>query len=116
MKRWAELSDLAASVRAGLPPLVLWFSEVEGHYSVVVGLDRQNVFLADPELGRVRRLPRRVFRQVWFDFATSGPEKGAKLYARWMLVVKPERARKRRRKNQSALSLGGPNLMAKGGE
>lgn len=87
--RWAELRDLQAALRSSLPPIVLWFSESEGHYSVVVGLDRRQVVLADPEIGGLRRLPRNVFRRVWFDFSTSGPECGATLYARWMMVVEP---------------------------
>lgn len=89
VRAWAELADLAAELRRRLPPIVLWFSGDEGHYSAVVGLDRRYVVLADPELGRVRKLPRDVFRRVWFDFSTSGPEKGAKLFARWMLVIEP---------------------------
>lgn len=90
VQEWAEMSNLAAALRRGLPPIVLWFSGDEGHYSAVVGLDRQSVSLADPELGRVRRLPRDAFRRVWFDFSTSGPEKASRLYARWMLVVEPK--------------------------
>ena len=88
-KRWADIADLARVLHRGLPPIVLWFSEDEGHYSIVVGLDPRSVALADPELGRIRRLSRQMFRRVWFDFSTSGPEKGATLYARWMLVVEP---------------------------
>lgn len=91
VKRWAELSDLATALRRGLPPMVLWFSADEGHYSIVVGLDRRFVWLADPELGRVRRMPRDVFRRVWFDFSTSGPEKTSRLYPRWMLVIEPKK-------------------------
>lgn len=88
---WADFDGLAGSLRRGLPPIVLWFSEDEGHYSAVAGLDRTSIALADPELGRVRKMPRNVFRRVWFDFSTSGPEKTSRLYARWMLVVEPKK-------------------------
>lgn len=89
-KRWAEIGDLTQAVSRGTPPLVLWFSIDEGHYSVVVGVDRTHVDLVDPELGRTRKIPRDAFRRTWFDFSTSGPEKGARLYARWMLLVEPK--------------------------
>ncbi|TSC72111.1 MAG: putative fusion protein (N:peptidase-C:desuccinylase) [Parcubacteria group bacterium Gr01-1014_38] len=89
VKAWADFGDLAAALRRGLPPIVLWFSGDEGHYSAVSGLDRTSVALADPELGKIRRMPRDVFRRVWFDFSTSGPEKTSRLYARWMLVIEP---------------------------
>lgn len=88
-RQWAELRDLQRALKLNRPPLVLWFSEYEGHYSVVVGLDRRFVSLADPELGRVRKLSRRSFRRCWFDFSTDGPEKRSRLYPRWMLVVEP---------------------------
>lgn len=91
VQAWAEMSDLAAALRRGLPPVVLWFSGDEGHYSAVVGLDRRFIYLADPELGRTRKLPRDAFRRVWFDFSTDGPEKRAQLYARWMLTVEPKK-------------------------
>ena len=92
VKQWAEITDLAVFLRRRLPPIVLWFSEDEGHYSVVVGLDRRFIWLADSELGKVRRMPRDVFRRVWFDFSTNGPEKTSRLYARWMLGIEPKKS------------------------
>ena len=40
----------------------------EGHYSVAVGLDDENVYLQDPEIGALRVFTRRDFMRVWFDF------------------------------------------------
>ncbi len=92
---WAELHDLADAVRKRLPPLVLWFSENEGHYSAVAGINRRFVYLADPEIGAVRRLPAETFRRVWFDFSTNGPEKRSRLYARWMMMLEPRETPRR---------------------
>lgn len=89
VKEWAELPDLQRTLEHRLPPIVLWFSENEGHYSAVVGMDRRFVSLADPELGMVRKLSKAAFRRTWFDFSTSGPERHSRLYARWMMVVEP---------------------------
>jgi predicted double-glycine peptidase len=44
-------------------------SEVpDGHYSIVVGLDKQYIYLQDPEIGGLRQLARDDFMKVWFDF------------------------------------------------
>ena len=61
-----------------MPVIVNWFtrgrsdygdSQVpDGHYSVVVGLDKANIYLQDPEIGKMRTLDRDDFMRVWFDF------------------------------------------------
>lgn len=91
-KQWADFSDLAKEVRRGVPPIVLWFSESEGHYSIVTGMTKRSLLLVDQGArGVIRKIPRDVFRRVWFDFSTSGPEKHARLYGRWMMVVEPKK-------------------------
>ena len=62
-----------------IPVIVNWISRgrvdypesetPDGHYSVVVGLDQNNIYLQDPELGHLRTLSRYDFMWVWFDFA-----------------------------------------------
>jgi len=61
-----------------VPVIVNWFTrgrsdygeeEVpDGHYSVVVGLDEEYIYLQDPEIGGLRKLKRDDFMRVWFDF------------------------------------------------
>ena len=53
--------------------IVDWFSENDGHYSVVTRATRSEVTLMDPERG-YRTLPRSVFERVWFDFDDQPPE------------------------------------------
>ena len=44
-------------------------SEVpDGHLSVVVGLDDENIYLQDPEIGSLRKIAKDDFMKVWFDF------------------------------------------------
>ena len=62
-----------------MPVIVDWFtrgrcdygeSEVaDGHYSVVIGLDDEYIYLQDPEIGGERKIKRNDFMKVWFDFA-----------------------------------------------
>lgn len=79
IKNRATFEDIAAWLSKGVPVIVDWFtrgradygdSEVpDGHYSVVVGLDEEFIFLQDPEIGGERRIARDDFMKVWFDFA-----------------------------------------------
>jgi predicted double-glycine peptidase len=70
--------DIEKWLKKGIPPIVNWmtrgrmdYSDVNvpaGHYSPVCGLDDKYVYLQDPELGKIRKLVREDFWQVWFDF------------------------------------------------
>ena len=40
----------------------------DGHYSVVIGLDDEYIYLQDPEIGGERKIKRENFMKVWFDF------------------------------------------------
>ncbi len=78
VKNNASLSDIKEWLNKGVPVIVDWFtrgrsdygdSEVaDGHYSVVVGLDKNNIYLQDPEIGGLRKIKRDDFMRVWFDF------------------------------------------------
>jgi predicted double-glycine peptidase len=83
----AELRRLVVKQR--VPVIVNWFSEDDGHYSVVVHLDRKNIYLNDPELKRVRKLDLLTFRRVWFDFDGDFFRSPKDLILRRIIVVKP---------------------------
>lgn len=74
----ASFEDIQFWLDKKVPIIVNWFtrgradyddSEVpDGHYSVVVGLDKDSIYLQDPEIGKMRTLARSDFMRVWFDF------------------------------------------------
>lgn len=78
IKNNSGFSDIQKYLKKGVPVIVDWFtrgrndypeSEVaDGHYSVVVGLDKKHIYLEDPEIGKTRRIKRDDFLKVWFDF------------------------------------------------
>jgi len=69
IKDFSEIEDVKKYVqKKKIPVIVDWFSEDEGHYSVVVGIDKKNIYLQDPELGRIREIDIETFKRVWFDF------------------------------------------------
>jgi len=77
IKEECGYDDIENWLKKGVPVIVDWFtsgdmmfrdSVPDGHYSVVAGLDGENIFLQDPEIGRMRKLDRESFMKVWFDF------------------------------------------------
>ncbi len=78
IKDYASFEDLEMWLNKKVPVIVDWFTrgrmdydhtEVpDGHYSVVVGLDNDFIYLQDPEIGELRTLTREDFMKVWFDF------------------------------------------------
>lgn len=69
IKDFSEISDIKKYVlEKKIPVIVDWFSDDEGHYSVVVGIDNKNIYLQDPEFSKTRVLKLQTFKRVWFDF------------------------------------------------
>ncbi|NTU66735.1 MAG: hypothetical protein HGB08_02300 [Candidatus Moranbacteria bacterium] len=78
IKNESSFKDVEKWLDKKVPVIVNWFtkgrqdysdSEVaDGHYSVVSGLDDQNIYLQDPEIGSVRKIAKNDFLKVWFDF------------------------------------------------
>lgn len=78
LKDEATFKDIEGWLKRGVPPIVNWFtpgrtdyhpdkSYPEGHYSVVCGLDETYIYLQDPEIGGMRKIPRDTFMGIWFD-------------------------------------------------
>ncbi len=74
----SSFEDIQNWLEKGVPVIVDWFtrgrqdyddSEVsDGHYSVVIGLDDEYIYLQDPETGGERKIDHEDFMKVWFDF------------------------------------------------
>ncbi len=90
IKNSADLKDIKEYVvKKGMPVIVQWFSVDEGHYSVVVDIDSENIYLQDPELGHMKSMRLETFKRVWFDFPNSYLRSKSELVLRRMLVVFP---------------------------
>ncbi len=68
IKDRADLADIKYWLDKKIPPIVAWFSEDDGHYSVVAGLDKKFIYLQDPEIAACRKMERKDFKRLWFDF------------------------------------------------
>jgi len=88
-KKNGNFGDIETFVRKKIPVIVDWFLEDEGHYSVVVDIDKKNIVLMDPSLKGKRKLSRDSFLRTWFDFPGKFLRKKEDLILRMMLVVIP---------------------------
>lgn len=78
IKNNSSFSDVEKWLKKDVPPIVNWFTRgrvdyddsqvADGHYSVVYGLDKDFIYLQDPEIGGIRKITRDDFKRVWFDF------------------------------------------------
>lgn len=96
IKNESSLDDIKAWLDKKVPVIVNWFtrgradyedSEVaDGHYSVVVGLDNEFIYLQDPEIGKLRKIEKEDFMKVWFDF-TGEYIKSDELVIRQLIAI-----------------------------
>lgn len=63
----------------------------DGHYCVVVGLDSKNIFLADPEYVKIRKVSRKIFYQNWFDFSADFIRTKKDLHLRGIIIIEPRK-------------------------
>ncbi|MGN6730367.1 MAG: cysteine peptidase family C39 domain-containing protein, partial [Candidatus Binatia bacterium] len=95
----SSLRAIERWLRRKVPVIVDWMSTVTtgdsqtamacGHYSVVYGMDKHHITLADPALGCKRRIARQAFLNVWFGFKQIVPRRNDDLLIRRMIVVVP---------------------------
>ncbi len=88
IKDYAEIKDIRNYViKKKMPVIVDWFSTDEGHYSVVVDIDKKHIYLMDPEIKKMRRLKLDTFKRVWFDFTGPYLKSRNNVFIRRMLVI-----------------------------
>lgn len=97
IKNCADFKDIRQWLEKSTPVIVNWFtrgrsdysdSEVaDGHYSVVTGLDDENIYLQDPEIGKMRTINRNDFMRVWFDFTGDRIESWDEMIIRQLIAI-----------------------------
>lgn len=76
VKQSSSLIEVKSLIKKGIPVIVDWFSPQEGgHYSVVVGFEKEDIILADPHFGKLMHYDTDWFEERWFDmpFRRKGP-------------------------------------------
>lgn len=87
-KQNSSLTEVSKFLKLGLPAIIHWFPEDDGHYSVIAGITKNKICLADPQFGKIKTISRQEFLRRWFDYKTK---KGKPRGWRWLMIVKKER-------------------------
>ena len=91
IKDYSNLADIASYLNRGILVIVDWFSQTDGHYSVVVGLSKENIYIQDPELGFLRTMKRHAFMTLWFDFEGKYMVRKEDIIIRRMIAISPKK-------------------------
>ncbi len=70
-----------------IPVIVDFFEGDDGHYSVIVGIDKENICLQNPAMGRCHAMSLQNFRRVWFDFASPYPNRREDFILQRLVVI-----------------------------
>ncbi|MFA6018366.1 MAG: C39 family peptidase [Patescibacteria group bacterium] len=87
---WAaesSLQDIQTYIEQGIPVIVNWFYHDDGHYSVVIGINKKTIVLLNPDNGKRKTFDRRTFMRVWFDFSGECLQSPLDIRIRWMLPL-----------------------------
>jgi ABC-type bacteriocin/lantibiotic exporter with double-glycine peptidase domain len=80
-KQLSTIKEIKKYIKKNIPVIVNWFSKEEGgHFSVVVGFEKDKILLADPHFGAIKKHNLEEFEDRWFDFV--GPPSKDNLIAR----------------------------------
>jgi predicted double-glycine peptidase len=96
IKENASLDDLRKYVKEEIPVIVAWFCKDDGHYSVVVDINKNNIILSDPALkkpfiyGNTRKMSCKKFQRLWFDFPDDFIKEPKDLILRMIMVITPK--------------------------
>lgn len=89
IKDRAEIKDIKRYVKEKkIPIIVEWFLEDDGHFSVVIDIDKENIYLQDPDLGYMRAMRIPVFMRVWFSFPGKYMKSEYDIRLRRMIVIR----------------------------
>lgn len=85
----ATFKDIEKHLKRNIPVIVGWFSQTDGHYSVVVDIDKKFIYLRDPEWSKIHKIDLRTFYRVWFDFMGDFLESSKDVMIRPIIVIYP---------------------------
>lgn len=97
IKNFSTFDDIKSWLEKDIPVIVDWFTRgrsdypdfavADGHYSVVVDLDDDFIYLQDPEIGGLRKIIKKDFIRVWFDFTGDHIENWDEMIIRQIIAI-----------------------------
>ena len=88
-KEDCSIDDLRHYLDKKIPVIVDWFWEDDGHYGVVIGIDKKNIIFRDPSFLKTKKMPLEMFLKVWFDYPGDYPKDKNAFIVRLIIVVTP---------------------------
>lgn len=87
-KEKSSINELKKLVKKEIPVIVNWFSpEQDGHYSVVIGFEKNKIIMVDPHFGEIRKMRIDQFLVRWFDFEIYPAKNRSELFLRRIIVI-----------------------------
>ncbi|TSC83912.1 MAG: putative fusion protein (N:peptidase-C:desuccinylase) [Parcubacteria group bacterium Gr01-1014_13] len=86
-KDFSSIKEIKKYLDKKIPVIVDWFSHDDGHYSVVIGIDKKFIYLQDPELGKINKIDLVTFQRIWFDFEEKMLNKKQDIFIRRLIVI-----------------------------
>jgi len=97
IKTSSTYANIEKYLRRNIPVIVGWYTRgkkedpdtvtADGHYSIVVGLDKGFIYLQDPEIGKIRKLKKEDFLMVWLDYYGEYPKTKKDIFLRPLIAV-----------------------------
>ncbi|MGV8152346.1 MAG: cysteine peptidase family C39 domain-containing protein [Candidatus Nanoarchaeia archaeon] len=88
IKEKATIEDIKKELKNNHKRIIVdWFLEDDGHFSVVSSMDKENIYLQDPDIGCIRAIRLDIFNRIWFDFPGKYMKTKKDLLLRRMLIL-----------------------------
>ncbi|MCK5473798.1 MAG: C39 family peptidase [Candidatus Aenigmarchaeota archaeon] len=84
----SSIEELKELIEKGIPVMVAWFSpEENGHYSLVIGFEKNKIVMNDPHFGKEIKMDIKQFLIRWFDFDNYPIKDCSELGIRRIIVI-----------------------------
>lgn len=92
----ATWSDFARSNTTDNVIIVSWMKYgYMGHFSVIERVEKNHIYLADPEDSKIVKIKKIIFMRLWMDYDDMWyPSKNTDIQLRWMCIVSKKRRKK----------------------
>jgi len=72
VKQKSSIKELKKLVGKKIPVIIDWYSpEENGHYSVIIGFEKNRILIADPHFGKIRKEDIKWFEDRWLDIINN---------------------------------------------
>ena len=79
----SSINELKSLIKKKIPVIIGWFSpESSSHFSVVEGISKGKIYIADPDFGKIRKFNIKEFEEYWIDINWDK----LPFFEKWMII------------------------------